>query len=638
MDNKTIKEMLGSADPYTRRDACVEIVDGKLPEFIPDLVRFLRDGDAGVKEAALNALTSIGGRHVAGAISPLLRETDAGLRNIGIEILQIIGSEALDTLSSLLRDSDDDVVKFAVDILANIKEERAVNMLCGLIGHPNPNVRASVAVCLGRIKASGAISVLFKALNDSEEWVRFSAIEGLGLMQDSKALEPLLEIIERDSGLIKEAAIEAVSKTASCADSAQILSKIEGLLRKGQIINAGAVVELLEKAMAPGSNFKPTREFKEVYFNFFSRAMEDSERAAQENALRGLGLLKLPEGITRALDYANSLKEIDEDVESLLVDTIVAIAGHGQVPGVLKDELKKGGKSLKIIVKALGQTRTEDAVPVLEELMGRVAKHELREVVSALEAIGSSHSIEVLYQSLKSTDGHTRKIAARALSALAGEEAAGRLFEALNREVYRDVMEEITDVLALIPSDEVRNGFCGLLSSGSEAMREMGARGLGVIGDEAALRFLEKSAKDPSPKVRKVAYNSMARLGIQDSVDVIIEGLKDSDDDVKLSVLKALGGWSGEKIKAALMDALNDRNIWVRYHAVLLLGDLGENDVEKTIIDVLLKDDAPVKAAAAKALGKVGSSAAVGVLEKFIDHHDTSVRVAVENAIGALRC
>lgn len=637
MDEKALREKLKDCDPYVRRDACEEVAASRSREYIPDIVATLKDSDPAVKEAAMNALTSIGGKDAADGVAPLLRSDDASQRNIAIEIMELIGGAALETISELLKDDDDDVIKFAVDILANIRQERAVNMLSGLTDHRNPNVRASVAVCLGRLKGPGVLQQLLKTLNDPEEWVRFSCIEGLGLLHDPASLRPLLEIIEKDTGfLVREAAIEAVSKIATGAESADILLKLEPLIKKGRVINVCAVVELMEKALCPGSAFKPSAELKGVFFEFLLDSLNEGEKPDQMKALKGLGLLKMREALPAIFSFASSMKEIDEDTEALLVDTVIFSSGRGALPQILRDEIGKGGKNLRIAVKALAGMRSEEAVPILEELMQRVAKHELREVVAALEAIGSIHSVEVLRQSLKSSDGHTRKIAARAIGSLAGESAVGDLFSVLRGERYRDVMEEITDVVSLIPSDTVKKGFCELLSSNRDEMREMAARGLGIIGDEEALRFLKEAVKDPSLSVRKTVYNSIARLGIPGSEELIVKGLRDEDDDVKLAVLKSLDDWTGAPIREALIEALNDKNIWVRYHSVLLLGDIGGTACEDSIINMLMKDEAPVKAAAAKALERLGSSKAVPALERFLDHPDPSVRSAVENAIGAL--
>jgi HEAT repeat protein len=639
MNERSVKEMLRDADPYVRRDACESVEESRGAEYIQDLVTVLEDEDLSVREAALNALTSIGGTSVAEAILPVLRSEDAAIRNMGIEILEQLGNDAVGPVSSLLTDTDDDVVKFGVDILSNMKDERVEKILPTLIDHRNPNVRASVALCLGKTNAATAVPTLLKALGDSEEWVRFSAIEGLGLLEDRGALDALFNIIEKDSGLVQEAALDAVARIASTDDSIRVLPKVEALLGQGHALSVNAVLELMQKALMPGSSFSPSGPFKEVFFNFFSDALESEDRSVQDNGLRGLGLLELPRALAKVFAFTGTLPDIDEDTEALLVATVASIAAvHGPLPESMVGELKKGGRNLKIIVRAIGEIRSTDAIGLLEDLIGAADKEEIRVIVQALEAIGSVDSTAVLRKLLKHSDGHTRGTAARAFAALGGDDAVEPIFEALNAECYKDVMEKMADVLALIPSEAVRDGFCRLISSPKESLREMGARGLGMVGYEGTLSFLKEAAADSSTGVRKASYRSMAMLGITEATGDILKGLEDVDDDVKLSVLKSLSGWSGESVREALTRALKDSNVWVRYHAVVLLGDLDGDGTEDLIIGLLENDEPPVKAVAAGALGKIGTEKSVQALEKFIDHDDSNVRSAVEKAMEILTC
>ncbi|MBI5809996.1 MAG: HEAT repeat domain-containing protein [Deltaproteobacteria bacterium] len=602
-DLTSLRKLLKSEDPYEKRNACEAVGESRMEGLIPDMVYLLNDEDLRVKEAALNALTSIGGRPVAEAVAPLLRSQDVSLRNIGIEILGQTGSSALETIASLLEDPDDDVVKFGVDIIADISDKRALEgLLPALMEHKNPNVRASVAVCLGRHRCGSAVPLLIKALGDTEEWVRFSAIEGLGLLEARGALSPLFNVIEKDSGLVREAAFDAVSKIASHEDAIMLLPKGEALIRKGEMFSVASVVELLEKALMPGSNFKPGPGFKDVFYGFLSRVVDESDRQSQLKALKGISTLRVRDGLEKLFQFADSLQEIDEETEAFLVDAMVEISGRGPLPSMLAAELKKKGKNLKLIVRALGGIKSAEAVPLLEGLIHGSAKDEIREIVSSLEAIASPDSSAALLRLLKSSDGHTRKTAARALSRLAGEGAVAPLFEALKAECYQDVMEEITEGLAQIPSEAVREGFSGLISSEKESLREMGARGLGVIGAVEALGSLRKAAADKSPRVRKAGYKSMAMLCSPEAAADIAMGLHDRDVDVRLSVLKGLSGWPWEDVKTALLGALKDENMWVRYHAVLLIGEIADNGCEGIVIDMLEHDDAPVKAASARAL------------------------------------
>lgn len=634
-----LRARLNDADPGIRREACSEIGAGMAIAFLPDLVRALNDADPSVKEASLDSLASIGGSVAAQAVAPLLRSQDSCLRNAAVEVLERIGPASIDTIAAVLSDDDDDVVKFGVDILANISDERATDLLFRLSDHRNPNVRASVAVCLGRLQEPSACAYLLKALSDGEQWVRFSAVEGLGYLGSPAALPELLKLIETDSvTILREAAIDAIGKIAAGSDAASVLVNLEAPIRNRQVFNVLAVCELLEKACSEPNGFRPSMPTRRTYMAFFSDAMKNGDQGEQKAALRGIGLIGTQEAVPEIFGFARAQKELDDEIASLVVEALVRVSGHAGLPDGIKEALERGGSDVGMAIKAVAALKSAEAVPFLARLLPSAAKDDLREIVIALEAIGSFDSIKALRVALKSRDGHARKTAARALSRLEGEYAATELFAALENEIYRDVIEEITDALAVIPSEAVRTGFCRLLGSDKPILREMGARGLGPSGNEQSLEDLAKAAADGVSDVRKAAYRSVARLGIPEGIDLIARGLQDMDVDVRLCILKALGGWSGPAVEELIESTFKDSNVWVRYHCAVLLGDLGGPNAERLLIERLLVDEAPVKAACAAALERLGAQSALPVLESLIDYPDDNVRAAVENAIGGLGC
>jgi HEAT repeat protein len=607
MSEISIKEMLRSGDSFLRRDACEAVADSRDSEYLNDIVLLLSDEELSVREAAIAALTNIGGAEVGNAVVPLLRLDDATQRNIAIEILAILGLEVLDIIMGLFNDPDDDVVKFAVDIIAQMTmDEPTVKRIAPLIEHSNPNVRASVAVCLGMSNAPGVLKILLTALEDPEEWVKFSVIEGLGLVGDKAALSPLFKIIETETGLTQEAAFDAVGKIASCEDAVTLMPRVTGLLEDEKFLPLGAVLELMEKAMAPGSTFKPDTETKKVLFRFFSSAVDDTSLSRRLQGLRGLSTLKLTDGLEKVFDFADSLPEIDEETGPPIVDTIVSIVGGGSLPAVLVEEVNKCNRNLAPIVQALGLLK---GTP---------------ETCSAIEAL------------LKHVDGHSRKAAARAYVAIKGEEAVPLLLEYLKVEKYRDVMEEITDQLAMLPSEAVKNGFCEMIDNGTDAQRVMGARGLGMLAQEGSLDCLKNAVADEVAEVRQAAYRSLAMLGSEDSIQLVLNGFSDPDDDVRLTLIKGLSGWPIELIMPALLTAIKDENVWVRYHAVTLLGDNHQEESVPILIERLKEDEPPVQAAAAFSLERLEATEAVEELTSLLEHPDHNVTAAVERALETL--
>lgn len=640
-DITALREMLKGRDPALKRGACEAIEGLKPPEFIPDLVEAIKDEDLGVREAALNALSAIGTNLAAEAVVPLIRSEDVSVRNAGLEVLEHVGLDAFDTIFRLLKDAEDDVVKFAIDTVSAIKDNRYEREIRALTAHANANIRAAAAMCLGKTGASGSANALIAALGDREEWVRFSAVEALGLIGDGRALEPLFGIIEKDAGPVKEAAFEAIGRIAGPADAVPVLLKAGALLERGQILSVGAVVDLFEKAFMPGSDFRPSPAFKETFFRFFSGVLEEPYSKAQfRAALKGIAILRLPEGLKAVLRAANSLHEIDEETEEFFVDLIAAFEGHCPLSEALTAEVKQGCRILKLIARALGRIKSVESVFLLDVLMHGSTKEETREIVSALSSIGTPQAVEALFRILKDKDGHARKTAARALSRIAGARAASALFDALKAEVYRDVMEEIAFALSEIHGPEVKDGFAALLSSQRPVLREMAVTGLTAAFSAGALPYITPSLSDESPEVRKAAYKALSGLNLPYTVPDILKGLRDGDPEVRLAVLKGISGLGGAEIIEAVAGALDDENMWVRYYGILHIAGAGDKDAELAakITRMLEHDAAPVKAACARALERVGSSVSLRALEKFKNHPDTDVRAAVERAIETLSC
>lgn len=92
--------------------------------------------------------------------------------------------------------------------------------------------------------------------------------------------------------------------------------------------------------------------------------------------------------------------------------------------------------------------------------------------------------------------------------------------------------------------------------------------GCGQSEDEKYVSSLQKSLKDPSPKMRYWAVKSLGELGpeAKDDVPAIIEALSDSDSMVRMGAAYALAeiGPDASAATPALNSALNDQNEKVR--------------------------------------------------------------------------
>lgn len=652
---ESIKDLLSSDDPTDRRIGCGELegtaeIGGS--EFINDLVGLLGDDNIGVREAAVNALISIGTSvagdseppPVAEAVAPLLDSEDPAMRNMVVEILTQLNEAALATVIALTESRDDDISKFAVDILAVWGNPESLPALAQLCSHPNSNVRAGLADALGAVRGRRSFDILLLLLNDDEEWVRFSAVEALGKFDGTDIpVEPLLEVLDNDSMLVKTGTIEVICKVATPEHCAAILTRFRDLLKEGHCLPVSAVVDMLEKAASKEWGEGCRRllwSFKDIFFDFFIVSLKEEDSEIRKKALQGLAYLGDERGIAGAIEYLEGLDNIEEDDEARFVDAIVMMSGKGAMPDAVLSKINERTKYLKLYIRIAGELKVKDMVPVLAGLIGNVGKEELRAIVEVLEQIKTSDSVELLKSLLKSDESHVRRVAARSIGRLIGTEAVPQLFDALRVEPYKDVMEEITLALAAIPFPDVFAGFVVLLADEKELIRVMAAKGLGIIGGDEAFDHLKGRVEDKDLGVRKAVYEALARLNVEGASEAVVMGLKDSDEEVRLTVLKALDVGSksyGDGLGDELVGLLKDKNVWVRYMAVQLLGELGYDKAEDVLLVLVAEDEPPVRTAVAKTLEKVGTMKSIPVLQELLEYPDESVNEAALEAIDSIK-
>ena len=115
-------------------------------------------------------------------------------------------------------------------------------------------------------------------------------------------------------------------------------------------------------------------------------------------------------------------------------------------------------------------------------------------------------------------------------------------------------------------------------------------------------------------------YNGIDLLkASEDDVPIIVKGLKDSDENVRIGValaLKELGG-DAEEATPELVEALGDRNPLVRTYAAIALGKIGAKAVPGLIKSLDSERDWE-RGAAIHALGLIGEDASPA-LPKLMD-------------------
>lgn len=180
-----------------------------------------------------------------------------------------------------------------------------------------------------------------------------------------------------------------------------------------------------------------------------------------------------------------------------------------------------------------------------------------------------------------------------------------------------------------------------LINDPYDPVRSSVAESLGKIGDAKAVGPLTKAMEDRVFVVRTTAIKALGKIG-KPAVESLIEGLKNSDENVRmyaamglgeirdirtveplieaLRLKTRLGGAEGSAARALaeigepavepLIAVLKDSNDNVRIWAIISLGDIGDARAVEPLINALKDSNKKVRSFAAKALKKIGGKKA----------------------------
>jgi HEAT repeat protein len=203
---------LKDEDWAIRQEAAGLLGTFKDPSAVTPLVSLLRDQDRSVREAAIEALRSIGAPAVE-AVGTCLTEPDLSVQESASAILATIADErVLAPLITALHSADWIVRMHAAKALGLVRNAEAVEPLIPLLQDKVKAVREEAAAALAVI-GDAAIPSLLKALQHEDWLVRLHAVESLGKAQSKRAVDPLLSVLfnDRDSA-VREDAVRALGE------------------------------------------------------------------------------------------------------------------------------------------------------------------------------------------------------------------------------------------------------------------------------------------------------------------------------------------------------------------------------------------------------------------------------------------
>lgn len=522
----------------------------------------------------------------------------------------------VDHLTAALRDDDPGVRAAVAETLGHCGYQRSLAALQALLRDENAQVRAGAVHGLGRLPWRNRYSPIWGAeipgnllgmLGDRDPKVRGAAAWHLGVLKVRPA-EPWLIALLDDP--IAEVRMRAA----------------EGL---GHLRSARAVERLVALLADPDREVARVARHVLSYIDPVAPAVIAATRHAnpsvRANAVALLGQRATPEAVAA---ITAALGDSDMTVRMEAAGALVATHDPAVAPALAPLLRDPSVAVRKIAITTLGSLLLVEERALLHPTLADADAQVQAAACRTLLRLGDATAIETALALLRAGDAATREEAARLLEIPADPRHAPALRAALAEEADDDAR------IAMINA-------------------------LGVLRDPAAVPALIGLTHS---EMLPAAAEALGRIGDRRAVPVLLECLRDNDEDTSLSeVFAALGALGDPRALPALsaraqafdMEAmtaladLGDAGIPallklarhpdpdMRQEAVWRLSNCPHPSTQKALIEIVRTDPVPaVRAAAVRALGHVGDRHVVTVLIPLLAQGDPGVREQAAEVLG----
>lgn len=164
------------------------------------------------------------------------------------------------------------------------------------------------------------------------------------------------------------------------------------------------------------------------------------------------------------------------------------------------------------------------------------------------------------------------------------------------------------------------------------AMAQVASDQFGMAADEVL-----KALHDPSPRIRREAASTLARLGDPRAVDELIHQLEEHPDLVEDETVEALAAFDDPRSVPSLVSLLNSPRASLRRAAAKALGRIGGEEAKAPLMEAAgAKGDPDLRRVALQALRMLGASDAEPQVVQAIYDPMPSVRIAAAEAVAEL--
>lgn len=454
--------------------------------------------------------------------------------------------------------------------LSVMGSERSVPVLARLLAQPPMAEMARYA--LDRIGGPAADAALLDALANAGGNTRIGIVNTLGRHRARTAVEQLKSMLGSTDAALAAAAADALASIADAPAQAALSAALDKGPAQQRFFLAGALLRCAERLAE--TNDRPGA--LAIYRRLYQPGESEMVRVA---ALRGLAAISGPISGDDALPVlTGALKDSNPTIRAAAIRSLLAIPGAATENVMVDSMAELPAEGQVQMLAALGDRGDPAARPVFDHALKSQNLAVRIEALTGLQRLGDASSVMPVAQRAAATTGDEQSAARQCLYGLRGAEVDRAVAESIpgaepkvRVELIRAAAErnitQAADTLLAAAKDEnaaVRREAIRALReiAGPERVPALIGLLLSVRGDadltearRALLSAVKRSSQSRGPEL-VAAYRSasdpdkksallsvMGQAGIEDTLPLFREVLKQADDEVRRAAILALSQW-----------------------------------------------------------------------------------------------
>lgn len=485
-----------------------------------------------VREIVLEALVRLGS-----SVTPLLiRQLDAEdleTRKAAIVALGRIGSQkAVPALMAQLIQTEPELVMITTTALAQIGDRSSYEALIGLLGHPEVSVRLGAIAALNSLGHPAMPERVLSLMRDENPHKRESAIKIAGYFAYPNCIDLLFELCEDPYERVRRAAIEHLPYLEQEDRALGVLS--QALTQDTPTVRAAAARALGEIENAQVSDY-------------LLGALQDEDSWVRYYAVCAIAKLRTSDTEERLGDEI--FEGLENSQTSELFDVLQNLAFSDPANPVRA-----------AATEALGYLGRSKAIPILAAIAEEEGQDEdlVRAALRALGRIEDPSALAPLLNALNSPQAERRLDALQAFKERGGTEAGVALQWLGAADPETRVVQAAIDSLARMGTPEAIASLLDLTvdpTCRDTCIQTLATRGgvqaaenatypfksSGMVAIEAYIEAVGRGLRHVHPAVRTAVVEILTRLKHPEASELLILALDDSDPEVRLAAVTALG-------------------------------------------------------------------------------------------------